>query len=106
MTFYRFEDDIYSSLKDKPREVLFSLVRETDCGYWVRSVAWSFEKPRWVSKTAKKRFCYPTRKDALVSYSLRKNRQVALLEHQLSNARHWKNISSKMLQEEKPLENV
>jgi len=41
----------------------FDLIKETPKGYWIRDL---FEK-RWVSKTARKRFAYPTKEQALKS---------------------------------------
>lgn len=37
----------------------------------------------WVSKTAKKRFAYPTQEEAIQGYAARKNRQVSILKSKL-----------------------
>lgn len=61
----------------------YAIVRETPQGYWViHSFFESFPNEyieshkRWVSKTARKRFCYPTKTEAWASYRSRKNWQV------------------------------
>lgn len=99
MLFYRYDDQNLSSyLPDKPGETIFELVRETPCGYWVIEKGWfRLDKPRWVSKTCRKRHCYPTRAEALVSYAARKDRQVQHLTAQLSRSRHWQRVAQTLL---------
>jgi len=71
MTFHRFED---ASI-DRVHKVTFPLVRETRCGYWIN--VWGDDK--WVSKTSRKRYAYPTEKLALESYIARKKSQLEIL---------------------------
>lgn len=78
-TFYRYEDSTYSGV----RMVEFNLIKETPEGYWIMD---GFDK-RWVSKTGKKRYAYPTQAEALTSYIARKSRQKELLTAQLNNTR-------------------
>jgi len=95
--FYRYEDVQY---EDGPHicERVFYLVRETPSGYWISP--WRhyneveegeffsmYNRKRWVSKTSRKRFAYPTRKDAMISFKARKCRQVEILTYQLSRAK-------------------
>lgn len=42
---------------------------------------------KWVSLTAKKRFAYPTKKEALQSFVARKKMQIKILEVQLTSAK-------------------
>ena len=59
----------------------FYVVRETECGYWYipdhmkgydQVLPEYFKKSqRWVSKTSRKRRCYPTKEDALKSFQIR-----------------------------------
>ena len=81
----------------------YKTVKEMPCGYWfIRDYDYdrymraqdeedkllpSYIKVRWVSKTARKRYCYPTQEEALVNLIKRKQRQIFLLELQLTNAK-------------------
>ena len=72
---------------------LFLAVKETQKGYWVipeHHQYWlPFEELRkrkvakWVSKDSRKRMCYPTIKEALNSYRIRKDWQHYRLERQM-----------------------
>jgi hypothetical protein len=59
----------------------FRVDRETPKGYWIE------DETRWVSSYAKRRFAYPTRKEAWESFIARKNRQVKILQSQLNRAK-------------------
>ncbi|NTU49360.1 MAG: hypothetical protein HGA87_00435 [Desulfobulbaceae bacterium] len=80
-TFYRYEEDAEDV--DHVRLLLsrFSLVKETPCGYWVDPMVGSYarKKVRWVSKTARKRYAYPTKAEALDALIARKRRQKAII---------------------------
>ena len=80
MRFYRFTDP-YDMGKLIPQT--FELIKETKCGYWI---GYEWDK-KWVSKTARKRFAYPTIEEAKESYLQRKYRQVAILEVKLKKAK-------------------
>lgn len=98
MEFYRYDDVLY---EHGPHIHLstFYLVRETPCGHWISSSRhysersegeWFFnidERKRWVSKTSRKRFAYPTKKQAMESFRARKRRQIDILEHRLKHAK-------------------
>lgn len=58
----------------------YQVQKETPQGYWI------YPK-RWVSKTANKRFAYPTLKEAWRSFKLRKKRQIQILSLRLEIAR-------------------
>jgi hypothetical protein len=77
--FYRY-DGI-----GKVWETRFELIKETPCGYWITDL---FDHDhlykRWVSKTARKRYAYPTREGALKSYIKRKEKQIVIMESDLS----------------------
>lgn len=88
MKFYR-----YSSIRDEngPKLLLeiFELIKETPCGYWIKdrpSVFVFDERKRWVSKTAKKRYAYPTKMEAMISFKMRRLRQIAILKSRLLDA--------------------
>ncbi len=90
--FYRVTDciapDIF--LEEWP------VVKTTPKGVWLKPLwanGWALEsgKLRRVSVNVdmKKRFAYPTKKEALAAYVHRKNRQIARLEHQLGCAKAY-----------------
>lgn len=79
-TFYRFEN--YGSTV---MVIEYELIKETPCGYWILDKA--REKNRWVSKTAKKRYAYPTVNQALWSFYKRKEKQISILTGKLETAK-------------------
>ena len=98
MKFYRYttvEYAYYDSMSDEYRSRPFpdphlqcteyDLIRETPKGYWV-GLKGLESLDRWVSKTARKRFAYPTKAEALNSFIIRKERQIAILTRQLQAA--------------------
>lgn len=91
MILYRYEDHVYSTFSINPggtesygmTEVRvelyeYEVVKETSCGYWIID--------KWISKTWKKRFAYPSKLQALESFKIRKKRQIFILQHQLNRA--------------------
>jgi hypothetical protein len=98
MKFYRYEDVQYT---DGPRihELVLYLVRETPCGYWISprrhyneadEDKWFFyygDRKRWVSKTTRKRYAYPTKAEAMANFKARKRRQIDILEYRLNRAK-------------------
>ena len=94
MKFYRYEAKQYAVLDmdgeyvtpthPNPKLELteFVLKRETPKGYWIGYEHWDLGQ-RWVSKTAKKRYAYPTKEEALTNYIKRTERRVSILKRQL-----------------------
>jgi hypothetical protein len=68
----------------------FNLFKETSKGYWIGYGSIGDRKlrsnARWVSKTSKKRYAYPTRKEALESFILRKKSEIKILKIRLTNS--------------------
>ena len=101
--FYRYEAREYSAGTDEfgdpihkivpdPKVSLmtFNLHKETPKGYWI---GYGFYCPdnlranaRWVSKTGRKRYAYPTKEQALENFIKRKEKQVKILKHQTWSA--------------------
>jgi len=59
----------------------YSLVRCTPKGYWIKEKQVSNfrlwrEKEKWISQTSKRRYAYPTKKEACNSYIIRTGRRV------------------------------
>jgi len=75
---------------------VFEVIKETKAGYWVANhyrPGWmDFAELRrkrylrWVSKTSRKRHCYPDLADAVRSFNRRKEVQVSKLRFQLDRA--------------------
>jgi hypothetical protein len=68
----------------------YFLNRETPKGYWIgyeeNGDGYLHSAFKWVSKTARKRYAYPTKEEALQSFIKRKEKQIKILKYQLSNA--------------------
>lgn len=64
------------------------IVKETEKGYWILSYGFHSGK-RWVSKTARKRWAYPTEEEAYTNFRLRTERCVKILNAQLENAKAY-----------------
>jgi len=91
MKLYRYESKRYSMIVDAEMEIYstsaarlvldeYEVTSETPKGYWV-SYCFPNAKDKWVSKTAKKRFAYPIKEDALKQYKIRKE---AYVRHSLA----------------------
>lgn len=99
MKFYRYSAIQYASLDmdgefispmfPNPTIVLseLNLYKETPKGYWIGFGQHAPHKLRsnaiWVSKTAKKRYAYPTKEQALTNYIKRTQRRLNILIHQV-----------------------
>ena len=105
--FYRYRDLLYAwnylsdiAIVELKLDALYE-VKETPCGWWISEdpyykrnqeefkilPKWDWGKPRWVSKTSRRRYAFPTKEEALVSFKARKRRQITILTHQLSQAK-------------------
>jgi hypothetical protein len=99
MKFYRYEAVVYaehdhdgelvSPIFRNPKIELrrFDLIQETPKGYWIGSFlnGWD-ETPyfkKWVTKTSKKRYAYPTKAEALQNYIKRTEKRIKILKSQL-----------------------
>lgn len=102
--FYRYDNWYHVTelgyVKNRIEEEVFYGIRATPCGWWVH---WdkhyseadektvfhssSYGRKRWISNTSRKRFCYPTRREALNSFIIRKSRQIGILENQIEAAK-------------------
>lgn len=100
MIFYRYEavqyaehdydGELVSPKFPNPSVELrkYDMVKETPKGYWIGYVSpigrrigeWA----RWVSKTSKKRYAYPTKEEALNNFIKRSEKRVKILKHQVT----------------------
>jgi hypothetical protein len=73
--FYRYE----ASYRTEHPELFlrtYPLLRPTPKGYWI-----SVEGvPRWVSSDTRKRFAYPTKREALIAFIKRTERRVKIIK--------------------------
>lgn len=100
MNMYRYED-MSTEHGVKLWEWVFTVIKETPCGYWITGYDNSFGvnyRSRWVSKTSRKRFAYPTRKEALVGLKARKIRQIEILSGHLEQAQQALDIAEYKLE--------
>lgn len=67
----------------------YNLHKETPKGYWIGYGELGEGKlrsqSRWVSKTSKKRYAYPTKEEALKSFIFRQKYAIKILEYQILN---------------------
>ncbi|NQU13347.1 MAG: hypothetical protein HQ561_04325 [Desulfobacteraceae bacterium] len=105
MKFYRYYSVYYDGGPKVHMEKLHML-KETPKGWWIVPKGWGLYGKheicmvggweRWVSKTAVKRYAYPTKEQALSSFVCRKNRQIKILTARLSGAKHELRIAENM----------
>lgn len=97
--FYRYEARTYAVLDrdgdyvsplfpDPKIELMtFNLHKETPKGYWIGHGLYAPDNLRanstWVSKTAKKRYAYPTKEEAMNNYLKRTERRIKILKNEL-----------------------
>lgn len=105
MIFYRYEEQRFTE-EEKVVERTFHLLKETPCGWWIvipRTSILQWGKPvkKWVSKTARKRYAYPTRKEAIRNFLARKRRQIAILKWRLEMVEEAQRLATRMMDKEK-----
>lgn len=114
MKFYRYVTGcvVYSEEVVVYPEV-YHLLKETKCGYWIcvyppiggrveEDMKNKYVWKKWVSKDSRRRYAYPTKKEALESFLIRKHMQIGHAERDLEFAR---SAIRKAEQIEKELEN-
>jgi hypothetical protein len=99
MIFYRYDDSHWSDATTID-ETKYYLVRETKCGYWVKHEYDNREEAlKFVLKSGRKRLCYPSKEEALISYLHRKRRRAGILNSQLAKNKRCMDIATKMATE-------
>ncbi len=109
MEFYRYEVTFYNTVPILEL-VTFVLLRETKCGYWISpsflrdyNNLWKEQYKRWIPKKSKKRYAYPTKKEALVNYIKRSKMRLQYLErdiHRTTSGISQANRKLKQLEDE------
>jgi len=96
--FYRYESIEYASTDingefmsptfpdPKLNLITLNLFKETPKGYWIGygDINSLHSGERWVSKTARKRYAYPTKEEALNNFIKRNERRIKILSRQVS----------------------
>ena len=77
---YRFERN-YDIEVSKIKLIEFNLIRETDCGYWIKEFG-GF-KEIFVLKLSKKRYAYPSKIEAFESFKKRTKKSKEYAERNL-----------------------
>ena len=88
-----YDDPLPGPLTTEIYLVEYKVVKHTPKGVWLTA---GMGSGIWVSKTARKRFAYPTREEALESLIARRERQVKILNAQLYNAHTALNVAQAM----------
>jgi len=95
--FFRYESVEYAIIgRDGDAEIslfpnpkvelrIFYLFKETNKGYWItyNDSKNNLRGDKWVSKTSKKRYAYPTKKEALDNFINRTKSRIMILKRQL-----------------------
>lgn len=74
----------------------YNVLCETKEGYWIdMGITFRGETPvkKWVGKSTRKRFAYPTEKEAYESFIARKKRQISILKNQIEAAQEFLHIA-------------
>jgi len=61
----------------------FKIIKETEKGFWIDH---ELGDKKWVNKTARKRYAYPTIDEAVVSFRARRERMIVLSRHKIEYA--------------------
>jgi hypothetical protein len=106
MTYYRYNDGPFN-YENEGYILLnsYEVLSETKCGVWIRFPdkdkytyhpsfkfirGKKFILEKYCGNTpTNKRFAWPTKDEALISYIARKEKQIAILENQLENAKEF-----------------
>ena len=94
MRFYRYYSYQHASkdidgeycrptfIDPKIRCMEFLVISETEKGYWISESGFEYGK-RWVSKTSRKKYAYPTKEQAWENFLKRTERRITILSYQL-----------------------
>ena len=94
MKHYRYERKypVFESDKREIELLEFETLRETPSGYWIKR---KYYKEVFVLKDSRKRYAYPTKKEAFNSFKIRTLKSKAYAERDLRNAISFINLIDK-----------
>ncbi len=103
MKFYRYQIVEYAQMDFETGEYIdsvfpnpqlqekeYDLLKETPKGYWIGYGSMGIHKymwKKWISKTSRKRFAYPTEEEALENYIKRTEKRLKFLNWQVMECR-------------------
>lgn len=115
MIFYRYEtiqfastdgeSEYYKSQLPNPKLVVrkYDLLKETPKGYWIGfglpdifPIDLSNTWKKWVSKTSRKKYAYPTEQEALINFIKRSEIRAKILRHQLHSCEIGINLAKNL----------
>ncbi len=79
---YRYEDPGPSFYDKGPILLTYKILQETEQGWWVPFPG-NKKSKKWISKTSRKRFAYPTKEEAMVNYIARKKKETRIYHYRL-----------------------
>jgi hypothetical protein len=99
MDFYRFELFRYAEQGNAKLELnTYQLIKETQKGYWIgylNDYGYQIgDWQKWVSKTSKKRFAYPTKELALTNFIKRTQRRILIMKSILQDCEYTLNLAN------------
>lgn len=77
----------------------YRLKKETSKGYWIKSEFDYIEFKKWVSKTAKSRFAYPTEQEAMNNFIARTKVRIEILKRMIEGCNEAIIIAERMSKE-------
>ena len=112
MKFYRYETVQYASMdvdgeycsspypNPKLELSIYNMLAETPKGYWIGygKIDGLHNRFKWVSKTARKRFAYPTKEEALHNFIKRTEKRLSILEYQAISCKVGLSLANKVKQ--------
>jgi hypothetical protein len=75
----------------------YRVIKHTPKGVWLQQPY--CPKNKFVLKNAKKRFAYPTKREALISYIARQKRRLSILRSQIEDSKMGLHVADRMLLE-------
>lgn len=76
---------------------IHNIMRYTEKGYWIRKGHELLGKERWVSRTGKKRYAYPTTDEALVNFVTRTEMALRYNQDAVIRSKGFLKVSNEML---------
>ena len=94
ITHYRYVRDygFFQPLCERIELVKFKTLRETKQGYWIGE---GDAEERFVLKDSRKRYAYPTKKEAFNSFKIRTRKSAGYAQKDLDNARRFLDLIDK-----------
>jgi len=76
----------------------YDMLKETPKGYWIGDKHFPEVMYKWISKTSKKKFAYPTKQDALLNFIRRTQKRIKILEYQIIFCKMALNVTERIKQ--------